>query len=189
MNMNKRIFIAFKLSADEKLLDAFFDIKEKLDEEKIKWVDEKNIHLTIKFIGDVPEHKIPEIINAVEKATSNTKPFEIQLSGMGFFGKPMNPKVIWVGMQKNNNLTILHEKLEIALENIGIAKEKRNFNPHITLGRIKFVTNFYDFMDAISSYKDVDFQIQVLNKLTLFESKLTPKGPIYKPIKVFGLFN
>lgn len=185
--MNMRLFIAFKINAENELLEAFSDIKQNLNGEKIKWVDTNNIHVTLKFLGDTSKDEVSEINNVIESITSITKPIELRLQDIGFFGKPMNPKIVWVGLQKNYDLLKLHEKLDKSLDEIGFEKDKRRFNPHLTLGRVKYIHSYYDFTGAISPYKDKIFQTETLDKLMLYESTLTPKGPIYNPLKIFKL--
>lgn len=175
------------MSINEALLDAFDDIKDQLIGENIKWVEEHNMHLTLKFIGDTEEKQIGRIIASLQEIISASNSFSLHLNGIGFFGKSTSPKVIWAGINKEPQLLELQQNIENSLMQLGIAKESRPFNPHLTLGRIKFIKDLIGFQKCMQIHKNEGFESIIVDEFVLFESKLTPSGPIYKPLARFPL--
>lgn len=179
--MKKRLFIAIELPKSVKLeagkieqvLSQFLDVR---------WVDPDNIHLTLKFLGYVEEETIAEIENRVAEATQGYSSFTLSLSNMGAFPTPKRPRVIWVGLTDEFiNCEKMQRSIDKALSNMGFEKEKRPFQPHVTLCRIKGSKK----MDLVfPEVERISFEV---NELILFESRLTPKGAFYTPLKQFPL--
>ena len=146
---------------------------------KLKWANSKNIHLTLKFLGNIKELRIPEIKEAINKTTKDLSAFEISLKDFGFFPNQNKPRVFFIETSKANLLKSIADKLEDSLAKIGFEKEGR-FKSHITLARIKALDNIALLKDKIETIKlEEKFQIKAV---TLYQSTLTPDGPIYKEI-------
>jgi 2'-5' RNA ligase len=152
--------------------------------EETKWTEPENLHITLKFLGDVSLNDLPEIIKAMKQTAAKVEPFDIEIAGCGAFPNWETPKTIWVGCEQNDDkdLSQLAETLETDFFNIGFAKEPRRFSPHLTLGRIK---NHHS-VDAIEiphrsyGYCGVD-------EIILYSSELTKRGPIYDELAVVPL--
>ena len=151
-------------------------LSEQIPVENIKWVEPENIHLTIKFLGESSEEKIPEICKAIKKTASAFSGFEITLGTLGIFPNKKFPRVIWQEcIDKNKNMINIKNDIEQSLEFLGYKSDRLNFSPHLTLGRLK---NFKKKIDWIKTI-NVNFQICWIKTIQLVKSELTNAGPIY----------
>jgi len=178
-----RSFIAIEL--DEEIKHGLASLIEKLEASgaDVKWVKPENIHLTLKFLGHVSKEKINGIKRILDNAKDIFKPFRINLSGLGAFPKLSYPRVMWVGLEDaENNSKEIYDFLEKELEKIGFQKEKRPFSPHLTIGRVKSPKNREPLKSNIENLKNSLTNALDVNHITLFQSTLTPGGPIYTPL-------
>src|SRR3990170_647769 len=105
----------------------------------VSWVKPQNVHITLKFLGEVKEEKIEEVYQTVEKSVVGIKKFQVSLQGLGGFPNLKRPRVIWIGVEKwKEILAELYPKVEEEFFKIRFAKENRSFTPHLTIGRVKF---------------------------------------------------
>lgn len=186
-----RTFIAIELPKEIK--DALAKLQEQLKSSgaDVKWVQPQNIHLTLKFLGERDDKKVAAIGEIVEKVVKNKPVFKASIASIGAFPNINSPRVIWIGLDQGDK-----ETKEIALEleekiaKIGIPKEDRAFSSHITIGRTRSTLNRDKLIQEINkaaaglSQQDLAFCVQ---KITLFESTLSPKGPIYEVLKKASL--
>lgn len=185
--MSKRLFIAIPLKAQARLLEQKAFLMSNLWEEKITWVKEENLHLTLKFIGKTANKSIPVITEAIDRSLKNTTPFPMQLERIGIFGSNYYARVIWMGIKKNDQLLNLYHQLIRELEHIGFYDDRQNFVPHLTLGRVKKIIHKDHFTRVMEKTEKGFIQETLIDELVLFESILTPDGPIYKSVKTFKL--
>jgi 2'-5' RNA ligase len=174
-----RTFVAVEIG--ERMRDEIQAIRERLKGAgaEIKWVEKDNTHLTLKFIGEIASELAPEVCCAVETAASGAEPFEIEIKGAGTFSR-RRPSVLWVGVEDpTGSLARLYGALENALEKLGIRKEDRKFSPHITLGRVRSGKRVRELLDALDCEQPADLGRSLVTSLVLFQSKLTPQGPLY----------
>lgn len=150
----------------------------------IKWVSPGNLHLTIKFLGEVKESDLKNLNDCVEKAASDFSPFIMALSNIGFFPSSKNTKVIWIGADGGaDNLLDLFQELENFLENLGFDREARAFSPHLTIGRVKkkkkhnYPVNINP--EELPEFEPVKFYVK---SIAIIKSTLTPQGPIYEKL-------
>ena len=131
------------------------------------------MHLTLRFIGDVNSSVFRDVLEALPGVRS--EPFSIQLEGLGFFPPRGNPRVVWVGMKKNDALIRLRKKVESVLVNAGLDPEGRKYSPHITLARLKSTpsSKVAAFLSHNSMFVTEDFQV---NEFLLYSSVLNGKG-------------
>lgn len=183
----KRLFASIKIKADSQFLALFEELKQGLRHEKIKWVEVDNLHLTLKFFGETHEDKVQEIVEALNSGIENHEKFSLKISTLGIFGSSYNPKLIWAGLQNTKPLLKLVTSVNKEIEKIGFFQDRQNFVPHLTLGRIKNLSDRNLFQEIISDYKEEYFQEVLVTEVYLFESTLTCEGPIYKVIKKFEL--
>lgn len=140
----------------------------------IRWVKEKNIHITLRFLGETKEDIIDEIEEIIKNASKGCASFNIELVGTGYFPSARRAKVIWIGIEDGKEeLLKIFEELECRIVNLGFKKE-RPFHPHLTIGRVKGPRplNLPDFEKHLFTAKEI----------TLYKSTLTPSGPIYEPL-------
>ncbi len=175
----KRLFIAVKIEISKELKNFIVALKKELSNEKIKWVDFKNFHITLKFLGDTPENLIPQIEKALKNLSKNFHKFEMQLQGVGVFKDIANPRVLWIGLESNETLKELYQQIEENLETLGFKKENRNFSPHLTIGRIKFLKNKKGLLEKILKNCDKKWNKFEVKNFILYESILKKEGPTY----------
>ncbi|MGB2768879.1 MAG: RNA 2',3'-cyclic phosphodiesterase [Candidatus Zixiibacteriota bacterium] len=153
----------------------------------VSWVKPKNIHVTLKFLGEVPEERMNEVFSATEKALEGTRKFTMSLRGTGAFPNPRRPRVIWVGAGSGGEeLSQMAVRIEQEMEKIGFPKEKRKYSAHFTIGRVKSPKNIEKLMELVSSS---DFQTEEIevNEVVVMKSQLDPGGAIYTPLKKIPL--
>jgi len=183
----KRIFAAVKIHPSEAFISLLYQFKKVLREEHIKWVEPNNIHITLKFFGEIEESRISEISNQLALVASRHTPFNFSINGTGVFGSSYNPRIIWFGIHQNEALQSLSTDVLDSLATIGWEKDRQNFVPHLTIGRIKSINNKKTLKELVDRYKNVPIQEEGLNEFYLYESILKPQGPIYSVLKTFEL--
>ena len=183
----KRLFLAIRINPDPKFLETITRLRYSLSGEKIKWVEEKNIHITIKFLGETDERLIADIRRVSGKIAELTDDFQFQLSELGIFGSSYKPRVIWVGINPHDKLAELMKKASLEFESIGYRAGRQNLVPHLTLGRIKAIQDKILFQKAIDKFKGLSSQTLSAKCLNLYESILRPAGPEYISIESFPL--
>lgn len=151
-----------------------------MDKTNVKWVREENLHLTLKFLGQVAPDQLSHIVPAVRLAMAEQLPLTLTLGGIGAFPNPRRARVLWVGLQKGaTELNELHQRLDSELANLGFPPEKRTFIPHLTLGRLRQPARLGtppSLTDGLTFQGD---------RIVLYESILKPRGPLYKPLATF----
>ncbi len=186
----KRLFLAIPIKTNDNGFIPLLDgLKRQLAHEKrINWVKPDNIHLTLKFIGSTPNEDIPKIIDAVGDMLKNHKSFTMDFNRTGIFGSRYAPRVLWLGMQNTpQELYDLEEDTLTAFDNIGYLRDRQNFVPHITLGRIKELCEKQYFQKIVSGIEQKSYIKQEVNEIILFQSFLRPEGAVYKEIKKFRM--
>jgi len=177
-----RTFIALEIPLSPNSLMLLGNLKQSLSNNKIRWVNLNTLHLTLFFLGETNALQVKSVESVFRDYASQFAPVELTVKGAGTFGHKANPKVLWLGVEGNEALHDLHTIINKKVEPIGFAPDKRGFNPHITVGRIKDVSSLCDFYDSVSSFKGVTFQHSLIEKITFYKSTLTPSGAMYTPI-------
>lgn len=184
----KRLFVAIHLQPAETLLSLLKLLKSKLQADQINWVRTENMHLTLKFLGETPEQKIPSMAELLLHSAQKNQPFHLQFDRTGIFGSRYDPRVIWLGANSvPNNLLQLAENVLDSMDQIGFARDRQNFVPHLTLGRVKRLTDrnyFQSVVQAIPQQVYLDAEVQ---QFILYESILRREGPLYREIQRFDL--
>ena len=186
----KRLFLAIPIQTEDNGFAPLLDeLKMRLSHEKrINWSIPKNIHLTLKFIGDTYPQDEPKIIEAVSKVIENHNRFEMDFNRTGVFGSRYAPRVLWLGMQQTPpQLLDLEEDILTAFDGIGFMRDRQNFVPHITLGRIKDLCEKQYFWKVITAIEQKSYIHQEVKDIILFQSILRPEGAIYKVLKEWEL--
>jgi 2'-5' RNA ligase len=180
-----RTFIAIDLSDENKTTVAKLQDELKKTQADVKWVEPENIHLTLKFLGEVTDEYVGKVKDALDRVAAGLKPFELSLSGIGAFPKLDYPRVIWAGVEKGKEETEgIAKKVEDELEKIGFAREERPFAAHLTIGRVRSGKNKEALKVKLSELNrpDKPGNPQPVSQLILYQSKLSPKGPTYTPL-------
>lgn len=182
-----RTFIAISLPQEIKTALVKLQKNLKTSGADVKWVEEQNIHLTLKFLGEI-EEKIAEKICVILKETAkNLNPFSLRLESPGAFPRTDKPRVIWAGLGEDiQQLKNIVAELEKKLSEIDIPAEERAFASHITIGRLKSDKNREELVKGLIAaeefFKNTNYEWRV-NSIILFKSTLTPQGPIYDILK------
>jgi 2'-5' RNA ligase len=178
-----RCFIAIDLSVQIKkeLGELIGDLKS--NDSDIKWVMSENLHLTLKFLGNTPEEQLADIAGALTPIVSSCKPFYIKIVGTGIFPNRKNPRVVWAGVQDSEILRNLKRDIEKSMSTFGYEEEKKEFTPHLTLGRVHSHKGMISIMNELSKFEGKDFGTMHVNGILLMKSELRPKGPEYTCLK------
>lgn len=186
----KRLFLAIPINTENNgFAPLVNDLRNRLSHEKmINWVRPTNIHLTLKFIGETPPQDEPKIIEAVSKVVENHHSFTMDFNRTGIFGARYAPRVLWLGMQQTpDELLRLEEDVLKAFDGIGYQRDRQNFVPHLTLGRIKDLCEKQYFQKVVQAIEQKTYIHQEVNEIILFQSILRPDGAVYKIVKKWNL--
>lgn len=176
-----RGFIAVDVKAFPKLVE--FENEVRKSGANIKLVDLKNIHITLKFLGNTDETLTDKIENAIKESVEEIDPFEIQLIGTGVFPNMNYMKVLWVGIKNSEILAQIAKTIDDKLSSLGYEKEKRKFSAHLTIARVKSAKNKEKLHETIEKFKEIEFGKLKVQSIKLKKSELTPKGPIYTTLR------
>ncbi len=181
-----RSFIAIELPGEiqARLNEIINQMKPELTG-AIRWAPPGNIHLTLKFLGDVSPSNLEILKRVLESLSSKQDEFEIQIAKIGAFPSVKRPRVVWVGVDAPPALKVLQQSVENEAKKLGYPAEERPFSPHLTLGRV----NHHAVSEEISKVTEILSGIQVnqigsftVHHLTLFKSELKPGGSVYTPL-------
>jgi 2'-5' RNA ligase len=188
-----RAFIAVDLPPEvqECLRQISTQLTEQMGDVPVRWVAPENIHLTLKFLGDVSTNNIQVLTELLEAETASQKPMVISVGGVGAFPKVRSPRVIWVGVEAPQELVALQRSIDSQTARIGYARDRRPFSPHLTLGRVSRNATPQDVRkigDALASQKVGFLGVARIRAVHLYRSDLKPSGAVYT--KLFSaLFN
>ncbi|WMW25898.1 RNA 2',3'-cyclic phosphodiesterase [Methanolobus sediminis] len=178
-----RAFVAVDLPVE--LHEKITEIQLKFNEFKFKFVDPDLVHVTMKFLGEVPENQIPDISKALDSV--KCEPFTSRVKGIGVFPKPKFAKVIWLGCE--GNFDVLNEQIENCLSSFEFEPTLHRFSAHATLARVKYLPKKKktEFLELLDELKDFEIGSMDVSSIKLKKSTLTPKGPIYETLHEVSL--
>ena len=192
MDKIARAFIAIALNKTLYKELAVLQQKLKASNADVKWVAPENIHITLKFLGNITDEQIETVKDALKKSCAQFKSYDTSLKGIGAFPDFLSPRVIWVGMDEGSKQTsLICDSIEENLAKAGFPKEERKFSAHLTLGRVRpsagsgqgSFKNKQKLAEVIekekSFYSSEKLSVQ---EIILFKSTLTGSGSIYEPI-------
>ena len=180
MSNTIRTFIAIELP--EKIIYTINKVQEEIKSYglKIRWVRPENIHLTLKFLGDIKAADTEKVAIAVSESVTGYPPISLAVKGIGVFPGIKRPRVIWLGVSNQLDvLTTFQKTLDEKLEAIGFPKEKRPFRGHLTLGRIKSKIDPKKLNDALKEFTRFESEHFLADRIILYKSDLKPNGPVY----------
>lgn len=188
-----RTFIAIELN--EPLRIAIGRVQSKLKRQtppgSVKWVAPDGIHLTLKFLGDTPASRVPEVVAALEQACAGAQPFQFSVEGRGCFPNFRRPRVIWVAVrEKGQALAQLQAAVERYVAPLGWPTEERGFSPHLTLGRVN--RNAGPALEAVVGAAVEGLVVeqigtQWVEAVSLIRSDLRPTGAVYTTLATVAL--
>jgi 2'-5' RNA ligase len=184
-----RTFCAIELSAEvrERLAEHAQQLRQKNPEASASWSKPENVHLTLKFFGNVPAQNVAQISVAGSRVASEFSSFQIRIGGTGVFPRRSRPQVLWIGVEDSSGrLSDLQQRLEEEFAREGFAKEDRGFRPHLTIARLRRPEDARQLAEDHIQTKFGFIELPV-NEFVLFRSELSPKGSIYTVISKHGL--
>ncbi|MFA5155843.1 MAG: RNA 2',3'-cyclic phosphodiesterase [Candidatus Omnitrophota bacterium] len=181
-----RAFIAIDMPKEVKTRLGRIEEQLKTSGADAKWVEPANIHITLKFLGEIDEKTKESAVAAIKDTAEENAAFSMQLSSAGAFPDIKYPRIVWVGADAGSAETVkIAKSLEERLEKIGIPKEDREFACHITIARVRSGRNRLKLTEGIekisAELKNECLRLQA-GKITLFKSSLSPKGPVYEAV-------
>lgn len=171
-----RLFIAFEIPGE---YSALISASQERIEAKASFP--KYFHLTLKFIGEVEESKVDNLIKDLEQIRFNK--FDAHFSGIGCFPDDRRPRVVWLALEPKDTLTKIADEIESTTKEFGI-RQNKTFIPHITIARIKHIEDPKAFNDSLDSIS-IPTEPFTLTEFRLIKSTLTPEGPEYEVLKSF----
>jgi 2'-5' RNA ligase len=179
-----RAFIAVNLSAQVRqcLEDVAQQAKSRLPGKAVRWVAVNNIHLTIKFLGDVSIANLELLKQVLQVEVARYPEFDFEVAGLGAFPSNRRPRVLWVGVQAPPELSTLQRGVENELARLGYAAEERDFSPHLTLGRVSRTSTPEEIRrigDVLQNFTIGSLGTTHVKEVHLYRSDLQPGGAVY----------
>jgi len=183
-----RTFVSVEIP--EKFSEQIVNIQKELEKTKpdIKWVEPENFHFNLKFLSSRTEAEITKISEKTKAVTLRHKKFMLSIEQIGCFPSDSSPRVVWLGVQQGKEeISNLANDIDESCSKLGIEKEKRKFEPHLTLGRIRSLKNQEALVKKINENRNIQIGTFKVSKILLMQSKLSPKGPTYSILGKYDL--
>ena len=171
-----RLFVAIR--PPEEVRDALVDTMEKID--AARWQDEEQLHLTLRFVGEVDRHQAEDLADALSQV--RMRPLVLHAEGVGHFERKGVPRAIWARILPSRELDDLHKRVEQACRSAGVQGNTRRFIPHITIARLNRSSG--DISAWLSRHSDLRLAWQA-SGFSLFRSHLSKNGPVYEEVACF----
>lgn len=175
-----RTFIAVELPNDihDSLQKLQNNLKDSMPD--VRWTKYGNIHLTLKFLGDIEPSKVDKISVSIQSVANEFFPFTMSLAGIGAFPNSRKPSIVWVGIEEGSGEIVqIANRIESSMEKLGFAKEKRPFKPHLTIGRIRELKHPSVMAKSLENNEIGEIGRFRVEKLSFIKSQLDPAGSIY----------
>ena len=184
-----RVFCALDLTSEarQRVIEHIDRLRSLAPHVKASWSREHNLHLTLKFLGQVKTSLLDRLSKAASAAVSGCSLFQISIEETGVFPNPRRPRVLWLGIKDTSGqLTELHRRLEDACASEGFAKEQRTFHPHLTLARLR---NPQNVQELVAVHQQLSFEPVTVKivELVVLRSELSPKGSKYSVVSQHSL--
>jgi 2'-5' RNA ligase len=177
-----RLFVAVEFS--DQVRSALAKVQASLAPEcdGVRWIPSHQLHLTVKFLGDVPDRDVNRVAEAVARAAAKSVPCDLEIAGCGCFPPRGQVRIVWAGgSEKTGALTRCVEAVEGELEALGFPKERRRFSAHVTIGRVREDRSGGRIRSTVEAHTFPSLE-QEVSSITLMSSVLSPKGPTYTPV-------
>ncbi len=179
-----RLFVAIDIEPHVRI--RLKQIQNRLDHEldlsgkNVKWIHPDQVHLTLKFLGEVDDSSLTQICDIVKRTASEFEGFDFEVKGLGVFGRPA--RIVWAGISECSVMKALQTRLEEEFSRHGWSGENRPFAGHLTVCRVKHVSAGRKLAEAVGSYKDESFGRVCAEEVVLYQSQLTSAGPVYSAV-------
>lgn len=189
MKQTVRTFVAVEI--DEAIRQAAGKLVEELRtaSAEVGWVAPHNMHLTVKFLGDVAADQIPQVCDTVAQAVAGVEPFDLEIRGVGAFPNAARPRTLWIGTGGGEaQLNLLAKRVETALVELGFAREDRPFHGHLTLGRVRRPSRALAALTPMLKQRaDLTLGQTPIREVVVFSSQLERGGAIYEALRTASL--
>ncbi|MCK4341689.1 MAG: RNA 2',3'-cyclic phosphodiesterase [Phycisphaerae bacterium] len=156
--------------------------------EGVRWVTERQLHLTLKFLGEVRDAQLSQVCDAVVAAGSQVEPFSLRIKGLGVFPAPRNPRVLWCGVEDpTKGCRRWVEAADPLLAKLNFKPETRAYTPHITLGRSRSSAGARVLREVLETAPPLETEQMQVERVVVIESRLLPTGAQYKPLATVSL--
>jgi 2'-5' RNA ligase len=184
-----RVFVAVDISEEARQLAAerIKILRTEFSDLRVGWDKPEKLHLTLKFLGEISEEKLPQIIAATQNALNGIAPFHLAIESQGAFPPRGAPRVLWLGVKdKTQKLDEIQKRLETEFEQIGFERERRNFKPHLTVARLKEPSNSIRLTELHlkTEFPTIIFDV---SEIAVYKSDLHPTGSVYTKLAKIGL--
>jgi 2'-5' RNA ligase len=184
-----RVFVAIELprAVRAKVIEHIEQLRRIVPDARASWSREHNLHLTLKFLGNVPVSEIPKVSDAVARAVTAIKPFAITVAGCGVFPPKGRPNVLWLGVEnRTSELNGLYRQIEDECSKAGFAREQRTLHPHLTIARLR---KHGDERHLTEVHEKLGFASETfsVSELVVFKSELLREGSKHTPISRHSL--
>ena len=189
MSEEWRTFCAIELPLEVRaqLAKHAKQLRDAVPDTSASWSKPENVHLTLKFFGNIPTQNLAKISAAASRVANEFSPFQIRIGGTGVFPRRSRPQVLWIGVEDaSGRLSDLQQRLEEEFAREGLPKEDRGYRPHLTIARLRRPEDARQLAEAHIQTKFSFIEVRV-NEFVLFRSQLSPKGSIYTVISKHGL--
>lgn len=174
-----RVFLAAELPRDARdVLAASIEELRKQEDDGVRWADPASLHLTLKFCGEVPEDRIEELTQRCAARARGVEPFEVAIAGLGAFPSAREARVLWAGVVDGvSELARMARKLDTACTKLGVERERRPYQPHLTLGRLRQPRRVA--VEKLVGPERIAFRV---GEVVCFQSRLSPRGAEHVPL-------
>jgi 2'-5' RNA ligase len=183
-----RAFIAINLAAP--VIEEIAKVQSLLQEARgdVRWTRAENLHLTLKFLGDIARNQVEPILTALHEALHEKHSLHVVAQGLGAFPSLRRPRILWAGMH-GEGFKELSETIETALMPLDFPPEEREFTPHLTLGRVRSLRGWERVLAVVKTYEQTPFGESTVGQVTLYQSHLRPDGAVYNPLGSVSLLS
>lgn len=180
----KRIFVAVDISeiARQRAAEYIDDLRGEFGGLRVGWERPEKLHITLKFLDDVEDEKVAEVVESLKITAGSSRRFGVELSGTGVFPSPSNPRILWLGLQdQNDKLSTMANAVESGWALLEYQEEKRKFSPHLTIARLREPQKAQQLTarHLANKFEPVGFEVR---EIVVYESKLQPTGSIYSKL-------
>ncbi|MGQ8338723.1 RNA 2',3'-cyclic phosphodiesterase [Sunxiuqinia sp. A32] len=182
----KRLFIGIKIELEAVLKQVADVLKRQLKNERIKWVPDENLHITLHFLGNTSAVQLQKVVELMHMEISRKNSFSFRLGEVAYFKRHAMPSALFFSLYDADELIELAGNLKDGLKDLGF-NVGNTFKPHLTLGRVKNLKDKRNFYETVHALQNDTQQVVQVEKVILFESVLNPAGPIYKPLEIIYL--
>jgi len=182
-----RCFVAIEL--DQPIKQALLEAQRLFQDlpGRVNWVKPEQMHLTVKFLGDVPDQQVPDVAKVLQRCAGAAGPFQFRVGRLGCFPERGPIRVLWAGVQAPQPLFDIQQACETALAELGFDPEQRRYSPHLTLGRVRFVKNSNVYRQVIEENTAFEAGVQTADRIVLLSSRLLRTGAVYTPVATLPL--